>query len=160
MTGLALMLGFLALLLVVLPLFTMRAEIAEGIEEDPRDRLEERRSSLYESIHDLDFEHSMGKLTDADHRAVRDDLMEEAASVLAAIDEAPDDPALDRWIEDKVRVARGALETVHCKACNHLNPTVGRFCEGCGAPLGGACARCGAARRSGAAFCGECGAAQ
>ena len=51
-----------------------------------------------------------------------------------------------------------APATVECPQCHAASPAGGRFCAGCGAPLGAAhCTGCGAELPVGARFCAGCG---
>ena len=45
-----------------------------------------------------------------------------------------------------------------CPQCGQDNPTVARFCNGCGARLAAACPACGQSNPSGSRFCNGCGA--
>jgi hypothetical protein len=47
--------------------------------------LRERKEVVYENIRDLNFEYKAGKFPDADYRAMKNSLEEEAAAVLAEI---------------------------------------------------------------------------
>lgn len=49
--------------------------------------LYERREVIYENLRDLNFENKAGKLSPEDYEALRASLEEEAAAVLAEIDE-------------------------------------------------------------------------
>ncbi len=46
---------------------------------------------------------------------------------------------------------------MHCQRCQHDNRASAKFCENCGAPMGGACTHCGAELSPAARFCAECG---
>jgi class 3 adenylate cyclase/predicted ATPase len=48
---------------------------------------------------------------------------------------------------------------MRCASCGFENPAGGKFCIGCGTPLGRPCARCGAENLPQARFCGQCGTA-
>ena len=47
---------------------------------------------------------------------------------------------------------------MQCPRCRAENRDGLKFCEDCGARLGGTCSRCGAELTSGKRFCGSCGA--
>jgi len=47
--------------------------------------------------------------------------------------------------------------TIACAKCGSSNPTTGKFCNNCGAPLSRKCAKCGADNTSSVNFCGNCG---
>jgi hypothetical protein len=49
--------------------------------------LYERKEVIYENLRDLSFEFKAGKLGDADFQSVRNSMAEEAAAVLAEIDQ-------------------------------------------------------------------------
>jgi hypothetical protein len=48
--------------------------------------LRERKEVVYENLRDLNFEYNAGKFPEADYRAMKTSLEEEAAAVLAEID--------------------------------------------------------------------------
>ena len=52
--------------------------------------LYERRDVIYENLRDLNFEHKAGKYPDADFASMRAALENEAANVLAEIDDLED----------------------------------------------------------------------
>jgi hypothetical protein len=49
--------------------------------------LYERKEQVYENLRDLNFEYKAGKLSDSDFNSMRDSMEQEAASVLAEIDQ-------------------------------------------------------------------------
>lgn len=50
--------------------------------------LQERHARLIESLYDLDFDHSTGKVTDADYVTTRNDIIAEGIDILHQIDSA------------------------------------------------------------------------
>ena len=50
--------------------------------------LQERHARLIESLYDLDFDHSTGKVTDADYVTARSDIIGEGIDILHQIDSA------------------------------------------------------------------------
>ena len=50
--------------------------------------LQERHARLIESLYDLDFDHSTGKVTDADYVTTRSDIIAEGIDILHQIDSA------------------------------------------------------------------------
>ena len=56
------------------------------------------RSTVYENLRDLDNEFAMGKLSEDDHKRLRDGLMSEAAAVVKQIDDAH----VRREVEDMI----------------------------------------------------------
>lgn len=60
----------------------------EGAEEKTRLAfLYERKEQIYENLRDLNFEYKAGKLSDGDFSSMRDSMEQEAASILAEIDQ-------------------------------------------------------------------------
>ncbi len=49
--------------------------------------LYERKEQLYENLRDLNFEYKAGKLSDSDFTSMRDSMEQEAANLLAEIEE-------------------------------------------------------------------------
>jgi hypothetical protein len=93
----------------------------------PARHLEERKVVIYESLRDLQFEYRVGKLSDADYQATKQDLQKELAAVLAQID----------------ALAGGAPKTAPAPP---KKPASGTVCPHCGAKFAAAMK-----------FCGECG---
>ncbi|HEY3930239.1 MAG TPA: hypothetical protein VGL89_17840 [Candidatus Koribacter sp.] len=54
--------------------------------------LDERRESVYENLRDLSFEHKAGKLSDVDYEQQRQGLENEAAVILAEMEELQNAP--------------------------------------------------------------------
>ena len=73
-------------LALVFYIFTPTA--AEGGEEKTRlAYLYERKDVIYENLRDLSFEHKAGKLGEADYQGLSNSMEDEAAAVLAEIDQ-------------------------------------------------------------------------
>jgi len=88
------------------------------------------KERIYANIKDLDFDHEMGKVDDADYRAMRAQLKQRAAQILDQIDRLHGDggrEALEREIARHRSTDSGA-----CRQCGEpLKPGV-RFCPQCG----------------------------
>jgi hypothetical protein len=68
--------------------FTARPEAsATGPRQIRQQALEERKQAVYENLKDLHFEHLAGKLSDADFQRTRAMLEQEAAGVIAALEQ-------------------------------------------------------------------------
>jgi hypothetical protein len=144
--ALGLLLGLAALAFVVVPLLgEERSPEAPPPPEGKAEQLRARREALYESVRDLDFEHAMGKIGDADHQATRGELMREAAAVLRELDREP-----------AAGHAPGSAAAA-CPSCGEKSPPGARFCDACGTAFGPRCPACGAANRPRARFCNGCG---
>jgi len=58
-----------------------------GVEKTRLAYLYERKEQTFENLRDLNFEYKAGKLSDADFTSMRDSMEQEAANVLAEIEE-------------------------------------------------------------------------
>ena len=52
----------------------------------PFAHLDERKAAIYDNLRDLQFEYRLGKLSDADYQATKQDLQRELAAVMAEVD--------------------------------------------------------------------------
>jgi hypothetical protein len=78
----------------------------------PRIPLTEERDAIYETLANLDFDHSIGKVGDDDYAVVRGQLMAQAVEVLRQLDAEGAD--IDAKIEEMVRARRsGRASTTH-----------------------------------------------
>jgi len=68
--------------------------------------LRSQKNLVFDNIKDLDFEHQMGKLSEADYNRLRDGLMGEAEGVVAEIDKAEIKRDIEVLIEDDVSSRR------------------------------------------------------
>jgi hypothetical protein len=98
---------------VVWPLLTRRSTWAASARAgDQLSDLLSRRDTLYRQIADLDFDHRVGKVDDADFEQQRGDYLDDAAFVLQQVDDAstglqPASPTrLELEIEEEIRRLR------------------------------------------------------
>lgn len=73
-------------LLIVFYIFAP-VRVAGGEEKTRLAYLYERKEVVYENLRDLNFEYKAGKLGEADFESLRNSMEEEAAAVLAEIDQ-------------------------------------------------------------------------
>ena len=118
----------LTLLCIAYPLFNRRAAQGAGtdVEESEFTDLLYKKEAAYIALKDLDFDHKMGKIDDADYLEMKSRFEAEAVALLGRIDD----------LEAGVSAKKAA-------------PRVGsaRFCVKCGAKTGGDfnfCGKCGA----------------
>jgi hypothetical protein len=119
----------------------------------PQSRLREEKRRVLRAIKELDFDHSMGKLSSDDHRRVRERYQERAVEILRALDGRADlHPAAAAALarvegraasaasvatdEPVIGDALGAAAAPVCGACSGANEIDARFCKHCGARLG------------------------
>ena len=72
---------------VFLYVFAPVRELARGKTKSRVEYLRERKEVIYENLRDLNFEHKAGKFPETDFLAMRDGLENEAAAVLAEIED-------------------------------------------------------------------------
>lgn len=123
----------LTLLFIAYPLLNRRvAQIAGAdVEESELTDLLYKKESVYIALKDLEFDHKMGKIDDADYLEMKSRFEAEAVALLERIDE------MESGVSAK-------------NAQSSATPRTGdeRFCVKCGAKIG-----------EGFNFCGKCGAA-
>ena len=103
--------------------------------------LNERKEQLYASIKELEFDHSLGKLSDEEYHRQRSTLENQAVDILRELD-LLDEFSSERIarIERDVAEARSGLESrggaaSFCTACGAPRSASHRFCSQCGARL-------------------------
>ena len=70
---------------VVFTLLVRSKDLPEPAAASPLRHLEDKKDRIQEELHDLDFEHGVGKLSEADYRLTKLDLEKELALVMAEI---------------------------------------------------------------------------
>ncbi len=96
-----------ALAFVAYPLFRRSAAAIRPFET--AESFAERRAAVYRELLELEFDHRVGKLTDADFRQLSDACLERAARLVAAEEQTTE--ALDARIEREVAAMRAAMRT-------------------------------------------------
>jgi hypothetical protein len=112
---------------------------AETLDETPagghtRATLERDKALTLRSIKELEFDHSMGKVSDADFAEMRDKLRARAVRLMAELEGS----ALYRaQIErDAAAISETKAEAPRaCTSCHTVNDVDARFCKQCGAAL-------------------------
>jgi hypothetical protein len=119
----------LALGALLFTLVVRRSDLPEAAGGSPAGYLEEKQRTFHENLRDLQFEHRVGKLSDADYEEARKVLQREFAGVAA---EARSTAAAT----PKPAPAPGTV-CPHCGA-TFVQPL--KFCGECGAPMTGGAA--------------------
>lgn len=118
----------------------------------PNPQLEEletllfQREAVLNALRDLQFDLSMGKLSEEDFRELDARYRAQAAAILKRLDEleqavdvptTDDDRALDEWIDQAVAALRQqrAAQAKVCAQCGAPLPVNARFCAQCGTPV-------------------------
>jgi hypothetical protein len=87
-TGSSFLIFVTILFAVALFLYIFKPKHAEHAAEKTRlSFLYERKEQTFENLRDLNFEYKAGKLSDADFSTMRDSMEQEAANLLAEIEE-------------------------------------------------------------------------
>ena len=135
-------------ILVLLVLFLVRPFFRPQPQQEEttgrKRQLLARKAAYLETIRTLDFDHDTGKLPDEEYEQQRALLMSEAAAVIKALDELPQDPQSDdvfaqieaavNKIKQQRAVSSGAPANF-CASCGHRLDAGDRFCASCGQPV-------------------------
>ena len=144
------------------------------------------RENAVAGLKDLEFEHSIGNLSDEDYGELRAAHRHKAIAILRELDRASsvskeqgdagagvlDSPALESHLEEEIARARkrlehgdnqapdaGAASRPVCPACGSPGGPATRFCSRCaqGVDSASRCHACGATVTPGARHCARCG---
>ena len=101
--GLALLAGW-----ILLPLFRPTLRVRSGIDSSALDSLTESRNAIYRSMLDLDFDRSVGKVSEEDYALLRSQLESDAAKILSEMDKLNGSQSLATRdpIEEEIAAAR------------------------------------------------------
>lgn len=116
-----------ALAYVLAPLFSRRSLAWLTPEDQTFSFLKERKTTAYTNLRDLDFDHSIGKMSDEDYHRIRTEFKADAAQVISEMEK------LDKRIEEEIR-SRLAHS---CVSCAKPLPKQANFCPHCGQETGG-----------------------
>jgi hypothetical protein len=119
-----------------------------GLARHGVDDLAERKLRVLRALKDLESEHALGKIDDADYRAVAARYRDEAKSVMRKMD-----LQIAPQLEEAERIAREYLarqaspppaaeaaadassDRATCRSCSTSNEADAAFCKQCGAPM-------------------------
>lgn len=123
----------LALGALLFTLVVRRGDLPEAAGGSPAGYLKEKQRTFRENLRDLQFEHRVGKLSDADFEEARQVLQREFAGVAAA---AQSTAAAAPLPAAKPAPAAGTV----CPKCGATFVQPLKFCGECGAPMTGGAA--------------------
>ena len=136
------MISFVCLLIAVgvmvfigRPLFAQKGTVAAAKRRSRHAVLTEQRDAVYGAIRELDFDHRMGKVDDADYRRMRGDFTQQAVDVLKELDRNNGRSRADDEVEQAVTALRkkgGGLVAPACPSCGTKVKPGDRFCAQCG----------------------------
>jgi hypothetical protein len=159
-----------AVAIVAYPLFRKSSElnVAFAGSSDPvLEGLVSQRDAMYSAIKDLENDHAMGKLSDADYKSLRAKYEAKAVAILQELDTVVGskpstravrgDDAIEREIA-RLRRAATPNGSLKCPRCGTPHTAEDVFCAKCGASLRGVrCPSCGKRAAVGDKFCAKCG---
>jgi rRNA maturation endonuclease Nob1 len=158
-----------AVAIVAWPYYAQTREFDASFVADPvLEDLIVQRDATYAAIKDLEFDHAIGKLSDADYKSLRAKYETKAVAILQELDGLQaaqvkraslltDDEMLEREVQ---RLRRGASSgsSSNCPKCGSAYAAGDAFCAKCGASLRGVrCPACGTRAAIGDKFCARCG---
>jgi hypothetical protein len=128
---------------VLMPLFAepKTAIDIELLAETELDRLLDRKAMIYRNVKDLDFEHALGRLSDADYAGLEADYKNDAAVLLQKLDHLGAFEGLDEAIEKDIAARKAKLfapvaaqsrEALRCPSCGAEIIPGKKFCGDCG----------------------------
>ena len=91
--------------------------------------LEREKALVLRSIKELEFDHAMGKVSDADFKDIGGRLRARALALMQDLERA------SHAREASVRVGGRATSSPACRECGKANDEDARFCKHCGARL-------------------------
>lgn len=135
-----------AIAIVAYPYFKPPRELDVSFASGPDPVLESlmvQRDATYAAIKDLEFDHAMNKLSDADYKMLRGKYEAKAVGILQELDSMAAAQQRhvranfnDEAIEQQVQRLRGsAAKLVRCSKCGTRAAPIDKYCAKCGAPI-------------------------
>jgi len=128
---------------VAMPLLAREGSAASTLPVDvtPLADLKRRRLVVYENLKDLEFEYQAGKLAAQDYQSLKQNYLGEAATLMAASQEAEQLKEIDALLEREIAERRASRKNrlpqdYVCPKCGFENPVPVKFCGECGAKIG------------------------
>lgn len=138
-----LMIAAVLAVFVAVPLLSAEGAAGSSLPVDvtPLSDLKRRRLVVYENLKDLEFEFQAGKIATPDYQSLKQNYLGEAASLMAASQEAEHLKETEALLEREIG-ARRALRKIApppdyvCPRCGFENPVPVKFCGECGTKIG------------------------
>jgi len=138
--GLLIALGLAAF--VAMPLLSAEGGAGGSLPVDvtPLADLKRRRLVVYENLKDLEFEFQAGKIGAQDYQSLRQNYLGEAATLMAASQEAEHLKETDALLEREIAKRRALrknppMRDYVCSGCGFENPVPVKFCGECGTKI-------------------------
>lgn len=94
-----------------------------------------QRDATYAAIKDLEFDHAMCKLSDADYTTLRAKYETKAVAILQDLDGVRASQKQRTYAEDAIEREVQQLRAVRCPKCGTRAAAGDRFCAKCGTPI-------------------------
>jgi len=127
---------------VAMPLLVREGAATSSLPVDvtPLADLKRRRLVVYENLKDLEFEYQAGKLAAQDYQSLKQNYLGEAATLMAASQEAEQLKEMDALLEREIAARRTSRKNrppqdYVCPKCGFENPVPVKFCGECGAKI-------------------------
>jgi membrane protease subunit (stomatin/prohibitin family) len=143
-------LAIAAISISLYPLFEFERRPAHAAAAiDPTlEKLLSAREATYSAIKDLEADHAMGKLSNADYSHLRAKYEAKALTILQRLDAVQ---------VNTQQTPHTAAPDGACGQCGTPIVPGAKFCRRCGASLASTCASCGAPVAADSKFCRQCG---
>ena len=116
--------------------------------EDILEKLKNKKDNAYATIRELEFDLSMGKLSEEDFQILKRQYLQEAVGYMKAMDKLKSPPAaiskpMDTDLEEEIEQENTASRTpestqrkyIYCTSCGAKAAVERRFCAACGLNL-------------------------
>jgi hypothetical protein len=107
---------------------------SQTVTASERERWERQKLEAYAAIKEVEFDHQMGKLSEADFAAIRDKYAAQALEAIAALDAARAGPPRQA-VQGRGPEGRRASRIAYCPGCGVSVPARANFCPTCGRSL-------------------------
>jgi len=95
--------------------------------------LVERKESIYSAIKEIEFDYQMGKLSEEDFKALRQQYKEEAVNLLKKIDQLQSKPG--KASGQKKGTPKAQTSPNYCWVCGTAVTESDKFCANCGTKI-------------------------
>jgi rubrerythrin len=126
--------GLLSALTIAFLVYIRPKDLPAPAPVSPFQHLDERKSAIYESLRDLQFEYRLNKLSDQDYQTTKIELQRELAHVLAEADRIKAELAQSGKTPQPVVVSKA--KKYICPSCGAEFEKALKFCGECGKPMG------------------------
>jgi hypothetical protein len=127
---------------VAAPLLSSQGAAGSSLPVDvtPMADLRRRRLVVYENLKDLEFEYQAGKIAAQDYQSLKQNYLGEAATLMAASQEAEQLKETDALLEREIAARRALRKAAPprdyvCPHCGFENPVPVKFCGECGTKI-------------------------